>query len=754
MKKQIALTLPSPRKVFSTFLFFITITVLSFMFCKLIFAESLTLAWDPNTESDLAGYKIYYNTTSQDAPFDGTGIEQGNSPITVGIGQLSTSDAPAYQLNNLAAGTKYFFTVSAYNTSGIESEKSNVVSHEVQLSIISNYFLIPVSELSIFSVDSEELVGEDGAAENAIDGNPDTIWHTEWYSSDPQCPHEIVIDLGSLYHIGEIQYMPRQDSSLNGAISKYEIYISRDASNWEEPVAQGFLAADSSLKEISFSEKTGQYVRFVALAEVNGKPWTSAAEFNVLGIVPADTDNDGIIDWDETNLYGSDPTLVDSDADGVLDGDELAYWGYDWDLDSDQDGTINLLDWDADGDGASDGQEIEAGTDPLVFDVSTPEYSFIPVSELSIFSVDSEELVGEDGAAENAIDGNPDTIWHTEWYSSDPQCPHEIVIDLGSLYHIGEIQYMPRQDSSLNGAISKYEIYISRDASNWEEPVAQGFLAADSSLKEISFSEKTGQYVRFVALAEVNGKPWTSAAEFNVLGIVPADTDNDGIIDWDETNLYGSDPTLVDSDADGVLDGDELAYWGYDWDLDSDQDGTINLLDWDADGDGASDGQEIEAGTDPLVFDVSTPEYSFIPVSELSIFSVDSEELVGEDGAAENAIDGNPDTIWHTEWYSSDPQCPHEIVIDLGSLYHIGEIQYMPRQDSSLNGAISKYEIYISRDASNWEEPVAQGFLAADSSLKEISFSEKTGQYVRFVALAEVNGKPWTSAAEFNVIAR
>jgi len=28
-------------------------------------AEQVTLAWDPNTESDLAGYKIHYGTTSR-----------------------------------------------------------------------------------------------------------------------------------------------------------------------------------------------------------------------------------------------------------------------------------------------------------------------------------------------------------------------------------------------------------------------------------------------------------------------------------------------------------------------------------------------------------------------------------------------------------------------------------------------------------------------------------------------------------------
>ena len=33
-----------------------------------------------------------------------------------------------------------------------------------------------------------------------------------------------------------------------------------------------------------FLGKTGRFVRFVAQAEVNGNPWTSAAEINILGV--------------------------------------------------------------------------------------------------------------------------------------------------------------------------------------------------------------------------------------------------------------------------------------------------------------------------------------------------------------------------------------------------------------------------------------------------------------------------------------
>jgi hypothetical protein len=75
-----------------------------------LFAADITLAWDANTETDLAGYRLYYGTSSRSY----------GSPISVGT-------TTTYTMQNLSPGT-YFFTVTAYNTSGAESGYSNEVS--------------------------------------------------------------------------------------------------------------------------------------------------------------------------------------------------------------------------------------------------------------------------------------------------------------------------------------------------------------------------------------------------------------------------------------------------------------------------------------------------------------------------------------------------------------------------------------------------------------------------------------------------
>jgi len=711
---------------------YLTCLTLIFCYSNICEAAYTKLIWNESTEAKVTGYYLYYGTKPD--------IYTNSVQI---VGKSNTD----YLIKNLnfTPAQAYYIAVTAYTDTGEESTYSNEVMY-------SDYSLIPQSQLSIVSVDSEELVAEDGAAENAIDGLSDTFWLTEWYQSEPTCPHEIVIHLGNLYVVGGFQYLTRQDGNINGTIAEYSIYVSKDGITWGEAVATGTFIGDTTKKEVTFTGKIGRYVRFVALSEVNENPWSSAAEINVLEtVLPADSDGDGIIDDDEIDIYGTNPDKADTDGDGISDGEEVALWGDDyWYADDDGDGIINLLDSDADGDGILDGAEIELGTDPAYPD--TPDYSLIPQSQLSIVSVDSEELVAEDGHAENAIDGLSDTFWVTEWYQSEPTCPHEIVIDLGDLYVVGGFQYLTRQDGGINGTVAEYSIYISKDGILWGEAVATGTFIGDTTKKEVTFTGKIGRYVRFVALSEVNENPWSSAAEINVLEtVLPADSDGDGIIDDDEIDIYGTNPDKADTDGDGISDGEEVALWGDDyWYADDDGDGIINLLDSDADGDGILDGAEIELGTDPAYPD--TPDYSLIPQSQLSIVSVDSEELVAEDGHAENAIDGLSDTFWVTEWYQSEPTCPHEIVIDLGDLYVVGGFQYLTRQDGGINGTVAEYSIYISKDGILWGEAVATGTFAGDTTEKEVTFAGKSGRYVRFVAMSEVNGNPWSSAAEINVL--
>ena len=76
-------------------------------------AAIVTLAWDPNPETDLLGYRIHYGTSSG---VYGTSIE---------VGRQTT-----YTVTGLPAGN-YYFAITAYNTSWMESGYSNEVSADL-----------------------------------------------------------------------------------------------------------------------------------------------------------------------------------------------------------------------------------------------------------------------------------------------------------------------------------------------------------------------------------------------------------------------------------------------------------------------------------------------------------------------------------------------------------------------------------------------------------------------------------------------
>jgi hypothetical protein len=82
--------------------------------------RSVTVSWisptvnaDNSLLTDLAGFRVYYGTSS------------GNYNSYV---QVANSAATSAVVNNLTPGATYHFAVSAYDTSGNESSKSTDIS--------------------------------------------------------------------------------------------------------------------------------------------------------------------------------------------------------------------------------------------------------------------------------------------------------------------------------------------------------------------------------------------------------------------------------------------------------------------------------------------------------------------------------------------------------------------------------------------------------------------------------------------------
>lgn len=91
-----------------------------------------------------------------------------------------------------------------------------------------------------------------------------------------------------------------------------------------------------------------------------------------------------------------------------------------------------------------------------------PSGAVLPRASWKVYSVDSEELTAEDGRAENALDGDRATIWHTQWGSATPSHPHSLVIDLGRETPVGGFRYLPRPGGS-PGKIKDFRFYVRRE---------------------------------------------------------------------------------------------------------------------------------------------------------------------------------------------------------------------------------------------------------------------------------------------------
>ncbi len=118
----------------------------------------------------------------------------------------------------------------------------------------------------------------------AMDGNPATMWHTDWQFRETSHPHEITIDLGASYELSGFAYLPRSGAGgPNGTIKDYELYISDNEKDFGKPVTKGAFAISAGEKIVTLPAKVkGRYVRLRALSEVGGRPWTSIAGLRLL----------------------------------------------------------------------------------------------------------------------------------------------------------------------------------------------------------------------------------------------------------------------------------------------------------------------------------------------------------------------------------------------------------------------------------------------------------------------------------------
>jgi hypothetical protein len=380
----------------------------------------------------------------------------------------------------------------------------------------------------------------------------------------------------------------------------------------------------------------------------DGDGLTNIREFE-LGTDPTipDTDGDGLSDGDEVNVYGSDPLNPDTDGDGLLDGEEVHVYGTD------------PTKADTDGDGFNDYDELRLFTDPTDPN-SFPRDTFIgtftgaaPGQGLDlegdiIYAINAgsgdAHLIGdvwfvdETTPGVSLIAGNTVGNWHNanfgddwddvglseimrsiRWSAAGAEPPAVTLtfsdLEVGAAY---KLQLLFAE----NCCPRAFDVFVGghKVVNNFAPVHYQGGLGVvDTGVVVTHTFISRGEEVEIV----LDGRSVELAAYTDRNAIIQAatlellspnvDSDNDGLPDpWELqyfgdlsqgpnddpdgdglTNLeefeLGTDPTNPDTDGDGLSDGDEVNIYGTD------------PLNPDTDGDGLTDYEELKVyGTDPL----------------------------------------------------------------------------------------------------------------------------------------------------------
>ena len=387
--------------------------------------------------------------------------------------------------------------------------------------------------------------------------------------------------------------------------------------------------------------------------------------------VDLDSDNDGISDSNETDVYGTDPNNPDTDYDGLSDFIEIFTTGTD------------ATDADTDDDLLNDGQEVNVNnTDP--FDNDTDDDGLI--DGLEVLHYLTNPLVADPDADADSY------YWFQDCNDSNDQIYPTALELLNGIDDDCDLLF----DEGFNSTdsdednLSDYSEYHAH-GTNWSNYDTDGDLLSDGDevliystnpLVKDNDSDSDGWYW-FEDCNDTNPAINPDIVE-SLDGIdnncrdgidedfIGQDSDSDGLLDLFEFNNLTTDPFDEDSDADGLNDGTEYNNLSTD------------PMDKDSDGDGLEDGTEVlQTFTDPLVQDLDNDKDGYRWFEECN----DSNPL----------IHPSADEIWN----AIDDDCDDEIDEGINRADFISRTP--ARNDVLVNATFESLNLSISIDISEFD---------------------------------------------------
>jgi len=249
------------------------------------------LAWDENTESDLAGYVIYYGTESR------------NYPFSQDVGNVTT-----HTVTNLSEGQTYYFAATAYDSSQNHSGYSQELVYQIPAADTDGDGLSDSSETNIYNTSPT-------AADTDLDGLSDGA-EVQTHQTDPLSVDTDNDGLTDGEEVGTYGTDPNEgDSDGDGLGDQEEVSLHGTDPNRADSDGDGLN--DRSEIQIFYSDPNNP--------DTDADGLSDGLEANTHGTDPtnSDSDQDGLADGSEIQIHGTDPLDADSDQDGLTDGDEI-----------------------------------------------------------------------------------------------------------------------------------------------------------------------------------------------------------------------------------------------------------------------------------------------------------------------------------------------------------------------------------------------------------------------------------------------
>ena len=295
--------------------------------------------------------------------------------------------------------------------------------------------------------------------------------------------------------------------------------------------------------------------------DADGDGLSDYRESNILGTNPnlSDTDSDGLNDYDEVITHLTDPNVYDSDSDGLSDGDEVNTYSSD------------PLDSDSDDDGLSDGSEVSTHlTDPI--DADSDNDKLIDGYEVNKSLTDPNDTDSDD----DGLSDFDEVVNFTfiEGYFTWEEARLDAISRGGHLATITSIDEWDKFTTLLDEIDYRNQsrgVAIGGTDQNsegdWEWVTGEPWTIEFWHEAEPNDSGDGGVSEDYLGIYNTNPYTWYDYNNFSGSSLQnyvlekphtdpnDADSDDDGISDGNEINIYSSNPLSSDTSGDGFSDG-------------------------------------------------------------------------------------------------------------------------------------------------------------------------------------------------------